>query len=238
MTTIIKLSSGGTSRGMIRIIVVDDHRLVRKCICAKLESVTDFRVVAEADSGEQLREVTRDLAFDVVLIDLNMPGIGGLEATRRLLANYPGCKIIGLSMYVEGPYPRRFLELGGTGYVSKDADTDELFLAIREVSRGRSYISRDVAQNVAVSTILKRTEGGIQNLTRREIEVLHRISLGLDSGEIATRMSLSIKTVAYHRRRLMEKLGATNDVKLALIARNQGLSDMPDIDESAQTKQA
>ena len=223
---------------MIRIIVVDDHRLVRKCISAKLESVPDFHVVAEAESGEELPDIVRDLEFDVVLIDLNMPGIGGLEATRRMLASHPGCKVIGLSMYVEGPYPRRFLELGGAGYVSKDADTDELFLAIREVVRGRSYISRDVAQYVAVSTILRRTESGIQTLTRREIEVLQRISLGLDSAEIATRMSLSIKTIAYHRRRLMGKLGATNDVKLALIARNQGLADIPDLDEPPKSQQA
>ncbi len=215
---------------MIRIIVVDDHRLVRKCVSAKLESVSDFHVVAEADSGEQLRELVESVPFDVILLDLNMPGIGGLETTRRLLASHPDFKIIGLSMFIDGPYPRRFLELGGAGYVSKDADTDELFLAIREVSRGRSYISRDVAQHVAVSTILPQAGGGIQNLTRREIEVLQRISLGLSSEEIAERMSLSAKTVAYHRRRLMEKLGVSNDVKLALIARNLGLADLVDTD--------
>jgi len=215
---------------MIRIIVVDDHRLVRKCVSAKLESVQDFEVVAEAESGEQLRELIEDVKFDVILLDLNMPGIGGLETTRRLLAAHPEFKIIGLSMFVDGPYPRRFLELGGAGYVSKDADTDELFLAVREVSRGRSYISRDVAQHVAVSTILPQAGGGIHNLTRREIEVLQRISLGLSAEEIAEWMSLSAKTVAYHRRRLMEKPGVSNDVKLALIARNLGLADLVDTD--------
>jgi len=214
---------------MTRIIVVDDHRLVRKCVSAKLETVADFSVVAEAQNGEELRDLVENVQFDIILMDLNMPGIGGLETTRRLLASHPEFKIIGLSMYIDGPYPRRFLELGGAGYVSKDADTEELVLAIREVARGRSYISRDVAQHVAVSTILRRSErGGIQNLTRREIEVLQRISLGLNTDEIADRMSLSIKTVAYHRRRLMEKLGAKNDVKLSLIARNQGLADLVD----------
>ena len=223
---------------MIRIIVVDDHRLVRKCIAAKLESVADFRVVAEGESGEQLREIIKEFEFDVILMDLNMPGMGGLETTRRLLASNPTCKIIGLSMYTDGPYPRRFLEMGGAGYVSKDADTEELLLAIREVARGRAYISRDVAQHVAVSTILRRSENGIQNLTRREIEVLQRISIGMSSDEIASRMSLSVKTVAYHRRRLMEKLGVSNDVKLALIARNQGLADLGDFEFPAVSQQA
>lgn len=222
---------------MIRLIVVDDHRLVRKCISAKLESVADFRVVAEAGSGEQLHDIIRDLEFDVILMDLNMPGIGGLEATRRLLLSDPNYRIIGLSMYIEGPYPRRFLELGGAGYVSKDADTEELILSIREVARGRSYISRDVAHHVAVSTILPRPESGVETLTRREIEVLQRISLGFNSDEIATYMSLSVKTVAYHRRRLLEKLGASNDVKLALIARNQGLADLAGPERRAAANQ-
>lgn len=224
---------------MIRIVVVDDHRLVRRCISAKLESIADFQVVAEAETGERLRDLLAEITFDVILMDLNMPGIGGLETTRRLLTSHPEFKIIGMSMYVEGPYPRRFLELGGAGYVSKNADTEELVLAVREASRGRSYISRDVAQHVAISTILRRSEtGGIQNLTRREIEVLQRISLGLNAVEIANRMSLSIKTIAYHRRRLMNKLGVSNDVKLSLIARSQGLADLVDTDVVKPSKSA
>ena len=210
---------------MIRLLVVDDHKLVRKCLCAKLESVPDFRVVAEADSGERARQIAREIEFDVVLMDLNMPGIGGLEATRRVLNANPQCKVLGLSMYIEGPYPRRFLEIGGAGYVSKDSDTDELFLAIREVHRGGSYISRDVAQKVAISAITRRGNG-VHNLTQREIEVLQRIAEGMTSVEIALRLCLSPKTVAYHRRRLYDKLGADNDVKLAIVAREQGLCDL------------
>ncbi|MCC7120219.1 MAG: response regulator transcription factor, partial [Gammaproteobacteria bacterium] len=124
-----------------------------------------------------------------------------------------------------GPYPRRFLEIGGAGYVSKHSDTEELILAIREVHRGGSYISRDVAQQVAISAITRRGTG-IHNLTQREIEVLQRIAEGMTSAEIALRLCLSPKTVAYHRRRLYEKLGADNDVKLALVAREQGLCDL------------
>ncbi len=220
---------------MIRILVVDDHRLVRKCICAKLESVPDFRVVGEADSGERARQLARELEFDVVLMDLNMPGIGGLEATRRVLSANPQCKVLGLSMYIEGPYPKRFLEIGGAGYVSKDSDTEELFLAIREVYRGSNYISRDVAQHVAISSLTRRG-AGVRNLTQREIEVLQRIAEGLGSAEIALRLCLSPKTVAYHRRRLYEKLGADNDVKLSIVAREQGLCDLGEAPAGEQAK--
>lgn len=213
---------------MIRILVVDDHRLVRKCVCAKLESVSDFRVVGEAESGERARVLAHELAFDIALMDLNMPGIGGLEATRRVLKANPHCKVIGLSMYIDGPYPKRFLEIGGSGYVSKDSDTDELFLAIREVHRGGSYISRDVAQHVAINSITRRS-GGVNNLTQREIEVLQRIAEGLSSADIGRLLCLSPKTVAYHRRRLIEKLGADNDVKLAIVAREQGFCDMGEV---------
>jgi two-component system invasion response regulator UvrY len=219
---------------MVRIIVVDDQRLIRKCVSARLESVGDFQVAGEAASADALRELLPGLAFDVILMDLNMPGTGGLEITRELLEDHPDYRIIGLSMYADGPFPKRFLQLGGAGYVSKDADTDELILAIREVSRGRSYISRDVAQHLAVNSLLQ-LETGFKALTRRELEVLQRISLGLGPDEIARRLSLSVKTVAYHRRRLMEKLGARNDVKLSLIARRQGLADLPDMDVGSGT---
>jgi two-component system, NarL family, invasion response regulator UvrY len=211
---------------MTRLIVVDDHRLVRRCICAKLESVADFEVVAEAESAEDLFRLIGNIEFDVLLLDLNMPGLGGLDAASRLLALNPQNRIVGLSMYIEGPYPRRFLELGGTGYVSKDAETDELVLAVREASHGRSYISRDVAQHVAVSSMYPGSAGArVDSLSRREIEVLQYISHGYGVDEIAAKMSLSVKTVGYHRRRLMGKLGATNDVKLTLTARSLGLGE-------------
>ncbi len=180
------------------------------------------------DSGEHLLESILGLAFDVIVLDLNTQGSGGLEVTERLLAHDHRYRIVGVSTYTEGPFPRRFLALGGLGYVSKDADTDELTFAIHEAANGRTYISRDVAHRVAVSTILRiGRDAGIENLTRREIDVLRRISHGDSTDEIATQMSLSIKTIAYHRRRLLDKLGASNDVKLTLIARSHGLDELP-----------
>jgi two-component system invasion response regulator UvrY len=191
--------------------------------------VEDFDVVAEADSGEGAREVVRKEEIDIVLMDLNMPGIGGLEATRRLVSSDPGCKVIGLSMYVEGPYPRRFMELGGAGYVSKDVDSDELIRAVRTVAGDSPYISPDVAQRIAVNDSLKGSLGGLNDLSAREIQVLQKISEGLNIDEIAVAMCLSPKTVAHHRRSLCEKLGAGNDVQLATIANAHGITELGEL---------
>jgi two-component system invasion response regulator UvrY len=214
---------------MIKILVVDDQRLVRRCISAKLNSIGDFEVVAEAESGEVAREIVRSNNIDIVLMDLNMPGMGGLEATRRVVSGDSECKVIGLSLYVEGPYPRRFMELGGSGYVSKAADTDELVHAIRTVASGQPYLSHDVAQRIAVNDSIIGSLGGLNDLSAREIQVLQKISDGMGIDEIANVMSLSPKTIAHHRRTLYDKLGAKNDVQLAIIANAQGLSELGDL---------
>ncbi|MCB1748097.1 MAG: response regulator transcription factor [Gammaproteobacteria bacterium] len=210
---------------MINLLLVDDQRLVRRCVAARLNAVPDFHIVAEAASGEEARELVREHAVDIILMDLNMPGIGGLEASRRLLALEPGLRIIGLSMYVSGPFPKQFLRLGGAGYVSKNADTEELVEAIRRVAAGECYISADVAQNIAVSGSLRVRRNGVDALSRREVQVLQQIANGLTHEAIAARLSLSIKTVAHHRRLLLRKLEVANDVQLAAIARDQGLAD-------------
>jgi two-component system invasion response regulator UvrY len=154
-----------------------------------------------------------------------MPGIGGLEATRRLLALDPALRIIGLSMYVSGPFPKQFLRAGGSGYVSKNAETDELVTAIRKVHVGEVHISADVAQNIATSNSARIRRDGVDALSRREVQVLQQIANGLTPQDIAAHLSLSIKTVAHHRRHLLTKLEARNDVQLATIARDQGLAD-------------
>ncbi len=214
---------------MIKILVVDDQRLVRRCISAKLNAVDDFEVTAEAESGEAARDIVRSNDIDIVLMDLNMPGMGGLEATRRVVSGDPTCKVIGLSMYIEGPYPGRFMELGGSGYVSKAADTDELVHAIRRVAGGESYLSHDVAQRIAVNDSIVGSLGGLNDLSTREIQVLQKITDGMSIDDIATVMSLSPKTIAHRRRTLYEKLGAKNDVQLAIIANAQGLSELGDL---------
>lgn len=214
---------------MIELLVVDDQRLVRRCICAKLNAVEGFEVTGEAASGEQAREIARKQSFDIILMDLNMPGIGGLEATRRLLSTKPTSKIIGLSMYVSGPFPQQFMHAGGAGYVSKNADTEELVTAIKTVHNGVNYISADVAQHIAASGSKLAKRHGIESLSQREVQVLQQISNGASVEDIAANLSLSIKTIAHHRRALLSKLDVRNDVQLATIARVQGLADADSI---------
>ena len=211
---------------MIRLLVIDDQRLVRRCVTARLNAVERFDVVGEAASGEDARELLRHEEIDIVLMDLNLPGIGGIEATKRFLKLDPELKIIGLSMYTSGPYPRRFLESGGLGYVSKSADSEDLFKAIDMVYLGRPYMSRDVAQEIAIGSARDSGEDALDSLSSREIQVLQKITDGLNLDEIASVLCLSPKTIAHHRRSLYRKLQVGNDVQLVNFARAQGFSDM------------
>ncbi|MGR8950749.1 MAG: response regulator [Gammaproteobacteria bacterium] len=211
---------------MIKLLVVDDQRLVRRCIIAKLNSVPRFQVTGEAASGEKARELLRHQSVDVVLMDLNMPGIGGIEATKRFLSVDPGLKIVGLSMYTKGLYPRRFLEAGGMGYVSKSADSDDLFKAVDMVYVGQPFISRDVAQEIAIGTAKENGDDVFDALSVREIQVLQKISNGLNLEEIASVLCLSPKTVAHHRRSLYRKLDVANDVQLVNLIREQGGAEL------------
>ena len=211
---------------MTHIILVDDQQLVRNCLRLRLESIPKVKVVGEASNGEDARALVMRVPCDLVLMDLHMPGMGGLEATRRLLAAEPELRVIGLSMYVGGPYPRKFMQIGGAGYVSKYADTQTLVNAIETVEAGHSFVSADVARAFSA---LDGGVGGladINDLSRREIQVLHQISEGLTITEIARRMCLSPKTVAHHRRSLFTKLAVQNDVQLANVARTQGLTEI------------
>ena len=211
---------------MIKLLVVDDQRLVRRCIIARLNSVPRFDVVGEASSGEEARDFLRAQAVDVVLMDLNMPGIGGIEATKRFLNMDPELKIVGLSMYTKGLYPRRFLEAGGMGYVSKSADSEDLFKAVDMVYIGQPFISSDVAQEIAIGSAKDSSDDVLDSLSVREIQVLQKISNGLNLEEIASVLCLSPKTVAHHRRSLYRKLHVANDVQLVNLVREQGGAEL------------
>ncbi|MGE0383543.1 MAG: response regulator [Gammaproteobacteria bacterium] len=207
---------------MIRTVVVDDQQLIRDLVRTKLESVPDIRVVAEASSGEEARRIVPSSGADVVVMDLSMPGIGGIEATRRLLNAIPHLKVVGLSVYVDGPFPAKFIAAGGIGYVSKSARPAELIEAVRRVARGEPYMSRDVAE-----AIIKNRSANIDCtnvLTDREMQVWKLLADGIDIADIAVQLKLSIKTVYSHRRNLMEKLNASNDVQLARFAREHGIT--------------
>jgi two-component system, NarL family, invasion response regulator UvrY len=211
---------------MIRIMLVDDHRLVRAGLKRVLTEVADMEVVAEASSGEEALELVRTVTPDVVLMDINMPGVGGLEATRRLLQRCPTAKVIVVSMHLEEPYPSHMLAAGAAGYISKDSAADEVVTAIRRVHGGGHYVAADVAGNLAAS-LVKGPSGAspFDQLSQRETQVMLMVTKGYSTQEISDRLHLSPKTVSTYRYRLFEKLGVGNDVELTRMAMRYGLLD-------------
>lgn len=211
---------------MVKIMLVDDHRLVRAGLKRVLQEVSDMEVIAEAASGEEALEIARTKVPDIVLMDINMPGIGGLEATRRLMQRLPNLKVIVVSMHLEEPYPSRMLAAGAAGYISKDSAADEVVAAIRRVYSGGHYVAADVAGNLAAS-LVKGTQGGspFDQLSQRETQVMLMVTKGYSTQEISDRLHLSPKTVSTYRYRLFEKLNVSNDVELTRMAMRYNLLD-------------
>ncbi|MGY0504528.1 response regulator [Luteimonas sp. e5] len=209
----------------IRVFLVDDHALVRTGMKLILAQEADIEVVGEADSGEVALPQIRQLKPDVVLCDLHLPGISGLEITERLVRGAVGCKVIIVSVLEDGPMPRRLLDAGAVGYIGKGGDATELLRAVREVARGRRFLGNAIAQNMALSNI--DGEGSpFDALTPRELEVAMLLVQGLRQEAIARRLSLSAKTVHTHKARLFEKLEVTDAIALARLAGQYGLSDI------------
>ena len=208
----------------IRVYIVDDHALVRAGVRMLLSGETDIEVVGEADNGEEALPQIRKLQPDVVLCDLHLPGISGLEVTERVVKGQEGTRVIVVSVLEDGPMPKRLIEAGASGYVGKGGDAAELLKAIREVSRGKRFLAGKIAQNLALSGI-----GGsgspFDALSPRELEVAMLMLQGLRQEEIAKRLSLSAKTVNTHKSRLFQKLQIEDNIALARMASQYGLVD-------------
>lgn len=186
-----------------------------------------MEVVAEAGTGEQAMEQVRELKPDVVLMDVNMPGIGGLEATRRILQRHPSVRIIAVSMHMDEPYPSRLLSAGARGYISKDAAADEVVSAIRRVADGGIYVAASVASNLAASLVKgsDADQSPFDRLSQREMQVMLMVTKGLGNQEISDSLCLSPKTVSTYRYRLFDKLNVANDVELTRMAMRYGVLD-------------
>jgi two-component system invasion response regulator UvrY len=206
----------------IKVFLIDDHALVRTGIRMILSTQTGIEVVGEAESGELALPQIRRLKPDVVLCDLHLPGVSGLEVTERIVKGDHGTKVIIVSVSDDGPLPRRLLEAGASGYLGKGGDAVELIRAIHDVALGRRYLGTSVAQNMALSNL----EGGgspFDALSPRETEVALLLTQGLRQEEIAKRLCLSAKTVNTHKSRLFEKIGITDNIALARLASQYGL---------------
>lgn len=208
----------------IRVFLLDDHALVRTGMRMMLSAETDIEVVGEADSGETALPMIRRLKPDVVLCDLHLPGISGLEVTERIVRGEYGCRVVVVSVLEDGPIPKRLLEAGASGYVGKGGDAAELLRAVRDVARGKRYLANGIAQHLALAGI-----GGdaspFDALSPRELEVAMLLVQGLRQEEIAKRLSLSAKTVNTHKSRLFEKLDIQDSIALARLSSQYGLSD-------------
>ncbi|MFA5683118.1 MAG: response regulator transcription factor [Lysobacteraceae bacterium] len=209
---------------MIRVAVVDDHALVRTGIVMLLSQQTDMDCVGEAGSGEEALDLARRAKPDVVLCDLHLPGVSGLGLIERLLNLRPAPRVVVVSMQEEGPLPRRALEAGASGYVTKGGPAEELLRAIRDASRGKRYIGAELARSLALGG-LGGDASPFDALSPRELEIAMLLVQGLRMTEIAERLILSPKTVSTHKYRLLEKLGIDDVVSLARLASQYGLSD-------------
>jgi DNA-binding NarL/FixJ family response regulator len=206
----------------IRVYLVDDHALVRVGMRMILGNETDIAVVGESDSGEEALPQVRRLKPDVVLCDLHLPGVSGLEVTERIVRGGDGTRVIVVSVLEDGPMPRRLLEAGASGYVGKGGDAAELLRAVREVARGRRYLASGIARHMALAGL-----GGdgspFDVLSPRELEVALLLNQGLRQDDIAKRLSLSAKTINTHKARLFDKLGIRDSIALARLIGRYGL---------------
>lgn len=208
---------------MINVMLVDDHDLVRKGIRRLLDDASGIKVVAEAVDGEQAIRQVRRKKPDVILMDVSMPGIGGLEATRKITSSLPDMKIIAVTIHDDDPFPARLLEAGAAGYITKGCDIDEIINAIQSVHMGNQYITPVVAQKLALSFVNNGNKSVIDELTQREMQVMLMIVRGEKNKVISAKLCLSPKTTSTYRYRLFEKLGVENDVELTRFAIRHGL---------------
>ncbi len=216
---------------MISVLIVDDHDIVRAGVARLLGDVKGMRVVGEADSGEKAVRMAKEKQPNVVLMDVKMPGIGGLEATRKMLRNNPDIKIIALTVCGEEPFPSKLLQAGAAGYITKDSGLDEIVNAIKAVHSGKRYIGPVIAQQLALKTVSADADKSpLDLLSERELQVMMMITEGQKVQEISDKLCLSPKTVNSYRYRLFDKLGVASDVELTHLAIRHGILDTTKLD--------
>ena len=209
---------------MIKVLLVDDHDLVRTGIRRLLEDIQGLEVIGEVDTGEAAIEFVNHEMPDVVLMDINMPGIGGLGATRQLTAKHKKLKIIVVTVHDTEPFPQQLFKAGAEGYLTKGCKVDEIIHAIKEVFYGRRYISMDIAQKMATN-IHPSDESPFESLSRREMQVLQMFMQGLKGQAISEQLNLSPKTISTYRYRLLDKLQVKTDVELTRMAMKYNFID-------------
>ncbi|MFZ4554543.1 MAG: DNA-binding response regulator [Betaproteobacteria bacterium] len=210
--------------GKIRVILTDDHAVVRMGFRLLLQGTHDIEVVGEAETGEDAVKRFVELRPDVLVMDLSMPGMGGLEAVTRVLAKDPAARILILSAHEDTIHPKRVLKAGAVGYLSKRSAAEELIQAIRQVAGGKMYMEAAIAQQMAVEQI-SGDKSPVDILSAREFEVFLALAKGQSVNDIAEVLHLSPRTVGTHLYNIKQKLGASNQAEIAIIAVRAGLLD-------------
>jgi DNA-binding NarL/FixJ family response regulator len=209
------------------ILVADDHDLVRMGIVRMLADVSGFNVVGEAKSGEEAVSKARLLPVDVVLMDVRMPGFGGLEATRKILAHNANIKIIVVTSLTDDIFPERLMKAGARGYVTKGAGFDEIIDAIRKVTKGQMYMASSVAQQIALRNFSgQANQSPFELLSERELQTAIMIANGNKVQNIADAFSVAPKTINSYRYRIFEKLDINSDVELTILAIKHKILDI------------
>src|SRR5882672_5655478 len=208
---------------MIRILLVDDHAVVRTGFRLLLQSLAEVTVVGEAESGETACQRYVELTPDVVVMDLAMPGMGGLEALRRIRARDPQARVLALSAHDDPMHARRALREGALGFLSKRSAPEALIEAIASVAAGRRYLDPNLAQKLALAEIEGATRSPIEQLSEREFEVFIRLAGGSTVQKIADDLKLSASTIGTHLYNIKQKLGVVNQSELTLLAIRHGL---------------
>ena len=206
----------------MKVLLVDDHSVVRMGFKMLIEAEQDMKVIAEAESGEQGIKVYKETHPDITIMDITMPGIGGLEAIERILAHDKNAKILVLSAHEDSVHPKRAINAGALGYLTKRSAAEELIKAIRSVQKGTKYLEPSIAQQMAI-TQLSGENNPVEILSDREFEVFIALAKGKSTIEIAETICLSPRTVGTHLYNIKQKLNANNSAEIALIAIRCGL---------------
>ncbi len=210
---------------MIKIIIADDHSVVRKGLKQIFEETMDLVVAGEASSGYELLDKVRQEDFDVVILDISMPGKDGLDTLKELKNEKPNLPVLIFTIYPEEQYAVRVLKAGASGYINKETDPEEIINAIRKVSTGRKYISQFLAELLASNLELSGEAPLHESLSDREFQVMCLIASGKTATDIAKELSLSINTISTYRIRILEKMGMKNNAELTHYAVKNGLVD-------------
>ena len=202
----------------ISVLVVEDQELVRAGVVSVIQNQPGFTVIGQAASGEEVLQQLKTLKPNVVLMDVDMPGIGGLEATRIIYNKIPAVKVVIVTVHAKSPFPALLLEAGAAGYLSKNSPTAEMFEAIATVTTGARYISRDIAHTMALSLLPGDGENPFEVLSRRELQVMTMMVKGDKTRVVAEKLHLSAKTISTYRYRLFYKLKVANEAELTRLA--------------------